>query len=127
MRDVSWEDIFKFGVSATAGKFYDGVQIGIDVLCPSSCLKQKSLSLLINLAVGTFDELLIVFSTKVNLLYFRFSTVQICCLFASDKAKLFAQNFSKNSNIDDSGSSLLVFPSRTNLKQHNISVTRKFM
>ena len=34
---------------------------------------------------------------------------------ASDKAKLFAENFSKNSNLDDSGISLPVFPSRTNL------------
>ena len=41
--------------------------------------------------------------------------------FASDKAKLFAKNFSKNSNLDDSGISLPVFPSRTNLKLHNIS------
>ena len=44
---------------------------------------------------------------------------------ASDKAKLFAQNFSKNSNLDDSGISLPVFHSRTNLKLHNISVTPK--
>ena len=43
--------------------------------------------------------------------------------FASDKAKLFAENFSKNSNLDDSGISLPVFPSRTNLKLHNISIT----
>ena len=42
---------------------------------------------------------------------------------ASDKAKLFAENFSMNSNLDDSGISLPVFPSRTNLKLHNISVT----
>ena len=42
---------------------------------------------------------------------------------ASDKAKLFAENFSKNSNLDDSGISLPVFPSRPNLKLHNISVT----
>ena len=44
---------------------------------------------------------------------------------ASDKAKLFADNFSMNSNLDNSGISLPVFPSRTNLKQHNISVTPK--
>ena len=44
---------------------------------------------------------------------------------ASDKAKLFAENFSLNSNLDDSGVSLPVFPSRTNLKLHNISVTPK--
>ena len=65
-------------------------------------------SLLRNLALGTFGELLIVFS-------------------ASDKAKLFAKNFSKNSNLDDSGISLPVFPSRTNLKLHNIYVTPKMI
>ena len=42
---------------------------------------------------------------------------------ACDKAKLFPQNFSMNSNLDDSGIFLPVFPSRTNLKLHNISVT----
>ena len=46
---------------------------------------------------------------------------------ASDKAKLFAENFSKNSNLDDSGISLPVFPSRTNLKLHNVSVTPKMV
>ena len=46
---------------------------------------------------------------------------------ASDKAKLFAENFSKNSNLDDSGISLPVLPSRTNLKLHNISVTPKMV
>ena len=46
---------------------------------------------------------------------------------ASDEAKLFAENFSKNSNVDDSGISLPVFPSRTNLKLHNISVTSKMV
>ena len=46
---------------------------------------------------------------------------------ASDKAKLFAQNFSKNSNLDDSGISLPVFPSRTNLKLHNIFVNPKMV
>ena len=44
---------------------------------------------------------------------------------ASDKAKLFPENFSKNSNLDDSGISLPVFLSRTNLKLHDISVTLK--
>ena len=42
---------------------------------------------------------------------------------ASEKAKLFAENFSKNSNLDESGISLPVFPSRTSLKLHKISVT----
>ena len=46
---------------------------------------------------------------------------------ASDKAKLFSENYSNNSNLDDSGISLLVFPSVTNLKLHNISVTPKMV
>ena len=46
---------------------------------------------------------------------------------ASDKAKLFAENLSMNSNFDGSGISLPVFPSRTNLKLHNISVTPKMV
>ena len=47
---------------------------------------------------------------------------------ASDKTKLFTENFSsKNSNLDDSSISLPVFPSRTNLKLHNISVTPKMV
>ena len=45
---------------------------------------------------------------------------------ASDKAKLFAKNFSKNSNLDDSGISLPVFPSGTNLKLH-VSITPKMV
>ena len=45
---------------------------------------------------------------------------------ASDKAKLFAENSSKNSSLD-SGIPLPVFPSRTNLKLDNISVTPKMV
>ena len=44
---------------------------------------------------------------------------------SSDKAKLVAKNFSKNSNLDDSGIFLLVFPSRTYLKLHNIFAAPK--
>ena len=36
------------------------------------------------------------------------------------EAKLFAENVSKNSNLDDTGVYLLVFPSRTDLRLHNI-------
>ena len=42
---------------------------------------------------------------------------------ASDKVKLFVENFCKNSNLDDLGIFLPVFPSITNLKLHNISIT----
>ena len=47
---------------------------------------------------------------------------------ASDKAKLFAENFSKKCNLDDSVSLFFqVFPSRANLKLHNISVNPKMV
>ena len=45
----------------------------------------------------------------------------------SDKAKLFAENFSKNSNLDDTGIPLPAFPCRSNLKLHNIYVTVKLV
>ena len=43
-------------------------------------IKQKSLLLPRNLALVTFGELLIVFSTKVNLLYILYSAVERYCL-----------------------------------------------
>ena len=46
---------------------------------------------------------------------------------ASNKRKLFAENFSKSSNLDDSGIFLPVFPTRTNLKLHNIPVSPKMV
>ena len=39
------------------------------------------------------------------------------------KYEISTENFSKNSNLDDSGISLTVFPFRTNLELHNISVS----
>ena len=46
---------------------------------------------------------------------------------ATDKAKLFTKNLSKNFNLDDSGITLPVFTSRTNLKLYNISITPKMI
>ena len=45
----------------------------------------------------------------------------------SDEAKLFPENFMKNSNHDHSGISLHTFFSRTNLELHNIDVTPKLV
>ena len=70
---------------------------------------------------------LLVFSAKVNLLYLLYSTARRCCLRHLIKAKLFAKNFSNNSNLDDSDFSWPVFPCRTNLKLHNVSVTPKMV
>ena len=85
-------------------------------------IKQKSISLLRNLTIGIFGELLILFSASVNLLYLLYSKAEVLS-FASDKVKLFATDFSQNSNLDDSSIPLPAFPSKTNLKLHNIPVT----
>ena len=61
-------------------------------------------------------ELLIVFSTNVNLKYLLYLMDLRC----SDRAKLFSKIFFKNSNLNESGIFLPVFPSRTNLKLENI-------
>ena len=71
-------------------------------------IKQKNPSLPRNLVFGTFGKLPIVFSTKLNLLYLLCSMTWKSCL-------------------HNSGISSPVFPSRTNLKLHNISVTPKMV
>ena len=63
-------------------------------------------------------------TTSENLVY----TAKFIYFFmekSSDKATFFAKNLFKNCNLDDSGISLTAFPSRTNLKLHNVSITPK--
>ena len=140
LRDVLWEDIFKFSASAAASEFCEWVQVGIDVYIPhrkdqvkphssswfsAACtaaivhrnhffrlyqrekssdskakfrqarnvakgflklpnlhmlIKQKNPLLPRNLALVTSGELLIVFSTKVNVLYLLYSAARRFCL-----------------------------------------------
>ena len=80
--------------------------------------------MLLNVGLATFGELLTVFSTNVTFLYLLYSTDRRCLTGAL--ANLFAKNYSKNSNLDDSGIALPVFPSRTNLKLH-IFITPKMV
>ena len=87
-------------------------------------LKQKSPLLPRNLALVTFGKLPIVFNKVKSAIPPLFNGPGVLSS-ASDKAKLFAENFSKNSNLDDLGISLPAFPSRTYLKLHSISVTFK--
>ena len=75
----------------------------------------------------TSGELLIVFSTQGKSAIPPPLNGSEVLSSPSDKAKLFAENFSMNSNLDDSGMSLTVFPSRTNLKLYNIYVTPKML
>ena len=85
-------------------------------------MKQKHLTILRTLALRTFGELPIVFSTKVNLLYLLYLTVRRCFLL-----HLLKQSCLLNSNLDDPRISLPAFPCRTNLKLHNIFLTPKMV
>ena len=89
-------------------------------------IKQRTPSLPRNLSLRTFGELVIVLSTKVNLLYLLYSTTRRCCFLDLVKQNRFLKTSCKISNLDDSGISLPVFSSRTNLKQH-ISVIPKMV
>ena len=81
-------------------------------------ITQKSPSLPRNLALGTFAK-------GKSAIPPPFNGPEVLSS-ASDKAKLFTENFSKDSNLDDSGIALTVFSSRTNLKLH-ISMTSKMV
>ena len=89
-------------------------------------LKQRSPSLPRNLPLRAFSELLSFLNKGKSAIPPLFNGPEV--LFSvSDKAKLFAKNFSKNSNLDDSGISLPIFLFRTNLKLHNICITPKMV
>ena len=90
-------------------------------------LIKQSPSLPRNLALGTFWEIANSVLNKGKLAIPPLFNGPEVLSSASDKAKLFAENFSKNSSLDDPGISLRVFPSRTNQKLHNISVTPKMV
>ena len=76
-------------------------------------ITQKSPSLPRNLALRTFANC--VLKKVKSAIPPLFSGPEVLS-FASDKTKLSAKNFSKNSNLEGSGISLPVFASRTNLK-----------
>ena len=82
-------------------------------------LKQKNPSLPRNLVLRTSNSVLKKSKSAIPHLV----NGQEVLSSGSNKAKLFAKKFSKNSNLHDSGIPLPVFPSRTNLKLHNISRT----
>ena len=101
LRDVSWDHIFNVSTSTAASEFCEWVQVGIDVYIPHHKHQVRSIPP-------------------------QFNGPEVLSS-ASDKAKLIAKIFSNYSNLDDSGVSLPVFPSRTNLKLHNISIAPKMV
>ena len=86
-------------------------------------LKQKSPSLPRNLAFGTFGELLIVFSTKVNLLYLLYSTDRRCCLLHLIKQNYLLKTFPRTQILMTLVSLYLL----SLLELHNISITPKMV
>ena len=110
LRNLLSEDILKLSASTASSEFCEWVQVVIVVYIP-----QES---------GSQDFWLIsnsVFSKGKSAKPFLFNSPEVLAS-PSDKAKLFADNFCKNSNLDDSGICLTVFLSRNNLKSH-ISLT----
>ena len=87
-------------------------------------LNQKSPSLFRNLALEQIGNS--VFNKGKSAIPALFDGLEVV-FSASNKAKLFAKNFSKNSSLDDLGVFLPVFSSRTNLKLHKNSVTPKMV
>ena len=71
-------------------------------------LKQKSQPLSKNLALMTFGKLLIVFSTKVNLLYLLYSMALRCCLLHLIKQNYLLKTFLKTLTLM-TGLSLYLF------------------
>ena len=127
LRDVPWEGIFKLGGFAAASEFCEWVQVGIDVYIPRCKYQVKPHS---SPWFSAACAAAIVHRNHFFRLYQQNKTSESNRKFrqssnhcnnpevlssASDKAKLFAKNFSKNSNPDESGIYLPVFPSRTNL------------
>ena len=86
-RDFPWQDIFKLGAFAAPSEFCEWVQVGSDVYIPHRKYQVKHHS------SPWFSA--------------------ACAAAIAHKTKLFAENFSNNSNLDDSGISLPVFSSRT--------------
>ena len=86
-------------------------------------LKQKNPLLPRNLALGTSRELLIVFSTKVKLLYLLYSMAKRFCLLYLIKQNCMLKTFLRTLILMSWISPYLLFTSRTNLKLHNISIT----
>ena len=120
MRDVLWEDIFKLVASAAAKVFCAWVQVGIDVYIPhrqasNRCKRvleaaklaytNKTKESITSQKLGSRDFWRIancVLKKGKSAIPPHFNGLEVLPS-ASDKAKLFAENFSKNSNLDDSG------------------------
>ena len=119
MRDVPWEDIFKLSASAAASEFCEWVQVGIDVYIPhrkyqvkphsppwfSAAYAAALVQSITSQKLGSHDFWQIansVLNKGKSAIPPLFNGPEVLSS-ASDKAKLFTENFSMNSNLDNSG------------------------
>ena len=91
-------------------------------------IKQKSPSFNRNLLLRTFGEFPIysVSNKGKSTIPPLFNGPEVLSS-ASDNAKLLAEKFRRDSNFDDSSISMPVFPSKIDLKLHNITITPKMV
>ena len=118
MRDVPWEDIFKLSASAVASEFCEWVQVGIDVYIPhrkyqvkphsspwfSAACAAAIVQSITSQKLGSHDFWRIansVLNKGKSAIPPLFNGPEVLSS-ASDKAKLFPENFSMNSNLDNS-------------------------
>ena len=140
LRDVPQENIFKISASAATIEFCEKLRVGLIYRQASNRCKRvleadklayanKTKESITPQKLGSHDFWRIansVLNRRKSAIPPLFNGPEVWSS-TSHKAKLFAENFSKNSNLDDPGISLPVFPCRTNLKLHNISVTSVIM
>ena len=85
-------------------------------------IKPSSLALPRSLALATFGQLVMLLSTKENLQHLlHLMNLRYCFLLI--KQNYLLKTFPRTQNLDDSGITFPAFPSRTNLKLHNIHLT----
>ena len=129
MRDVPWESIFKLGTFATASEFCELVQVRIDVYIPHGKYQIKPVSSPWFSAACAAD----IFQRNYFFPLYqqnkssKFGQVSICCKMVLEAAKLAYENLKTFLRVLILMTQvyLPVFPSRTNLKFHNFSVTPK--
>ena len=85
---------------------------------------QRSPSFLRNLVLRTFGKCLIVFSAKINLLFILYLMAQRCCFLLLIMQNCLLKTFSR---ILILMTWVSLYPSRTNLKLYNISITPKIV
>ena len=126
-RDVPWEDIFKLGASTAASEFCEWVQVGIDVYIPHRKYQVKPhsspwFSAACAAAIVHRNHFFRLYQqNKSSESKVKFRQASNCCKRVLEAAKLAYATKTKESIT------LPVFPSRTNLKLHNISITPKMV